>query len=203
MSSKTPLLSPRMPLIPRSFQHRGESTPPRHPPAVPSDFTPPPSSSPRFVRNIDEVHHHRSLYSPASKDKESGKDDEKKEADFAPYPSLTESRASSSSRSTPLITMKDLGIRQRTKIEDYNHTSNGMLFSREDNSDNKDAELLPYYDQAEENPADEVDNDGITMSPIPFDREGREDPITLMELPENLLSLPISPCGPHDDPTSQ
>jgi hypothetical protein len=37
----------------------------------------------------------------------------------------------------------------------------------------------------------------IQMSPIPFDRE---DPVSLMDLPENLLSLPISPCGPNDEP---
>lgn len=35
----------------------------------------------------------------------------------------------------------------------------------------------------------------IAMSPISMDRE---DPGSLMELPENLLTLPISPCGPHD-----
>jgi hypothetical protein len=34
----------------------------------------------------------------------------------------------------------------------------------------------------------------IQMSPIPFDRE---DPVSLMD----LLSLPISPCGPNDEPT--
>lgn len=89
-------------------------------------------------------------------------------------------------------------IRRKTKVEDENRASLGML-SREDDSD-KDVELLPY-DEAEANPADEVDN--IAMSPIPFDREDREDPTSLMELPENLLFLPISPCGPHDDPTSE
>ena len=35
----------------------------------------------------------------------------------------------------------------------------------------------------------------IAMSPISMDRD---DPGSLMELPENLLTLPISPCGPHD-----
>lgn len=152
--------------------------------------------------------HRGSSNSPASKDRESGKSDEKKE-DIAPYPSLTESRASPiSSSSTPLLTLRDLGIRQKTKIEDENRTLPGM-FSRADNSDGeKDAALLPY-DEAEENPADEMDDISMwpspspSPSPIPFDRGRREDPTTLMELPENLLSLPISPCGPHDDPTSQ
>jgi hypothetical protein len=37
----------------------------------------------------------------------------------------------------------------------------------------------------------------IPMSPIPFDRE---DPATLMEVPEDIMSMPISPCCPHDDP---
>jgi len=37
----------------------------------------------------------------------------------------------------------------------------------------------------------------IAMSPIPRDRE---DPSTLMELPEDIMTLPISPCGPNDDP---
>jgi len=38
--------------------------------------------------------------------------------------------------------------------------------------------------------------DDIAMSPIPYDRE---DPVTLLDLPEDILTLPISPCGgPHD-----
>lgn len=39
--------------------------------------------------------------------------------------------------------------------------------------------------------------DDIAMSPISYDRE---DPMTLMDLPDDILALPISPCGPHDDP---
>ena len=38
----------------------------------------------------------------------------------------------------------------------------------------------------------------IEMSPM--SQAYHEDPSTLMELPENLMSLPISPCGPHDYP---
>jgi len=48
-------------------------------------------------------------------------------------------------------------------------------------------------DQSEE--AQAVDD--IAMSPISYDRE---DPVTLMDLPDDILALPISPCGPHDDP---
>jgi hypothetical protein len=39
----------------------------------------------------------------------------------------------------------------------------------------------------------------IVISPISFDRE---DPTTLMELPENILMLPISPFGPNDEPSA-
>lgn len=36
--------------------------------------------------------------------------------------------------------------------------------------------------------------DSVVMSPV------RENPKTLMEVPENILTLPISPFGPNDDP---
>jgi hypothetical protein len=47
-----------------------------------------------------------------------------------------------------------------------------------------------YPSDEEQNPADG------SVSPLPFDHH--EDPSSLMELPENILSLPISPCGPND-----
>lgn len=37
----------------------------------------------------------------------------------------------------------------------------------------------------------------IAMSPIPLDRE---DPETLMQVPEDILTLPLSACDPTDDP---
>lgn len=40
----------------------------------------------------------------------------------------------------------------------------------------------------------EPTEDGNVMSPV------RENPKTLMEVPENILTLPISPFGPNDDP---
>jgi len=49
-----------------------------------------------------------------------------------------------------------------------------------------------YPSHEEPNPA--LDDD--LVSPLPFDHH--EDPTSLMELPANILSLPISPCGPHD-----
>jgi hypothetical protein len=51
----------------------------------------------------------------------------------------------------------------------------------------------------EDNPA--ADDDDLSMSPLPYedDNDEYEDPTTLLELPENLLKLPISPVGPQDD----
>lgn len=62
---------------------------------------------------------------------------------------------------------------------------------REDNLDNTMQESGNFE---EGQPVDD-----IAMSPIPYDRE---DPVTLMDLPYDILTLPISPCGPHDDPCS-
>jgi hypothetical protein len=38
--------------------------------------------------------------------------------------------------------------------------------------------------------------DDIQMSPLQY---GREDPVSLMALPDDIMTLPISPCGPHDE----
>ena len=54
-----------------------------------------------------------------------------------------------------------------------------------------------YDDCDDQYPSDEeLDPAGNRLSPLPFDHH--EDPLSLMELPGNILSLPISPCGPHD-----
>lgn len=47
-----------------------------------------------------------------------------------------------------------------------------------------------YPFDEEQNPADG------SVSPLPFDHH--EDPSSLMDLPDDILSLPISPCGPND-----
>jgi hypothetical protein len=66
-----------------------------------------------------------------------------------------------------------------------------------DNAGAKDDDMYDYDGTADDDdPAAENNSvDDIQMSPIPFDRE---DPTTLMELPENLMMIPISPCGPKD-----
>jgi hypothetical protein len=72
------------------------------------------------------------------------------------------------------------------------HASPTMM-SREDMSEGEGEDIHPYEDTS----GNHTPMEDIAMSPIPFDRE---DPQTLMELPENLMMLPISPCGPNDDP---
>ena len=207
-------LSPRIPLSPRrSSPSSYRQTPPRPPPVnVPRDFTPPSTSSSRdhpsrdgsngyssFQSETDRVRTDSpsSSFSSSSANKNSKKDEKKDE--FEPYPSLM---ASTSADSQSPLTAKDFGIgpssssniKREEKVilgQDENRTSPGM-FARDDGADEKEIEMYPYDET--ETPA-AVDD--IPMSPIPFDRE---DPTTLMELPENLLTLPISPCGPHDEP---
>lgn len=64
-----------------------------------------------------------------------------------------------------------------------------------------DIELTRSRDSEDDFPFDEGDpaDEDMRMSPLPYD--GHEDPMTLMELPDNLLKLPISPVGPQDDPS--
>ena len=38
--------------------------------------------------------------------------------------------------------------------------------------------------------------DDYSLSPLPYEQE---DPTTLMELPDDILHMPISACGPHDE----
>ena len=59
--------------------------------------------------------------------------------------------------------------------------------NREKTDDDYDDE---YPSDEEQDPANQ------RLSPLPFDQH--EDPSSLMELPENILSLPISSCGPND-----
>jgi hypothetical protein len=85
------------------------------------------------------------------------------------------------------------------KLEELNEmrASPGLLLSVDEDGN---VEAMPQGDsddaESEEDQHRYVDD--IPMSPIAYDRE---DPISLMDLPDNLLSLPISPCGPNDDPT--
>jgi len=104
---------------------------------------------------------------------------------LAQFPSSAES--SPSSVAIMSISNECRSITQRVeKSEVERGMRNGTVLRVESNEEKED--------ELDENPAVE----DIAMSPIPFDRE---DPTTLMELPEDILTLPISPCGPNDDPS--
>ena len=60
---------------------------------------------------------------------------------------------------------------------------------------NEDLKQILKGDDDQSDDAQAVDDIGV--SPIFFDRE---DPVTLMDLPDDILALPIESCGPHDDP---
>jgi hypothetical protein len=75
--------------------------------------------------------------------------------------------------------------------EGFEVTLPGIIETRR-SSDNED---FPFD---EDDPAGYVEYDDIEMSPLPYD--GHEDPTTLLELPANLLKIPISPVGPQDQP---
>jgi hypothetical protein len=56
-------------------------------------------------------------------------------------------------------------------------------------------------DDRDDHPFDEDQDpamEPISVSPLPYSQEYCIDPCSLMFLPENLLNLPISPCGPYD-----
>eukprot|EP00542_Grammatophora_oceanica_P019554 CAMPEP_0194040386 /NCGR_PEP_ID=MMETSP0009_2-20130614/12409_1 /TAXON_ID=210454 /ORGANISM="Grammatophora oceanica, Strain CCMP 410" /LENGTH=659 /DNA_ID=CAMNT_0038683523 /DNA_START=47 /DNA_END=2026 /DNA_ORIENTATION=+ len=54
-------------------------------------------------------------------------------------------------------------------------------------------------DEDPNNPAN--DDDDISFSPLPYGEEktSADGPQALMEVPDDLLKLPISPCSPHDE----
>lgn len=83
------------------------------------------------------------------------------------------------------------------------HDNFRLTLDGDDENGGGDATMTDGYNDDD---GDDDDNSGrglqvddIAMSPIPFDHE---DPATLMELPDNILTMPISPCGPHDDPVT-
>jgi len=115
-------------------------------------------------------------------------------------------KASSKVTPSPTNLPKSIKGTERTKKEDGSSSSPATVADVAPNSQIVKDELMlsPRTKRTvrddEEFPFDESPNpasDGdISVSPLPFDQ--REDPSTLMELPDNILSLPISPCGPND-----
>lgn len=76
-------------------------------------------------------------------------------------------------------------------VADVATSSVSVKEKRSHRDSTKDEEDDFPFDE-EQNPTSDIRE---TVSPLPFDHE---DPASLMELPDNILSLPISPCGPND-----
>jgi hypothetical protein len=92
-------------------------------------------------------------------------------------------------RCSPGIVVSEEGVEVHLKEQEENRTSPGIF----------DQEELQY--EASSSDGDNPALDDVSMSPIPFERhEERMGPSTLMALPENILTIPISPLGPHDVP---
>jgi len=105
-----------------------------------------------------------------------------------PEPMKTESRSSPDQEE---IEREKIGVGMKEEDENESRASPGGFLPIKENE--VEQELKGEDDQSEE--AQAVDD--IAMSPIPYDRE---DPVSLMDLPEDILALPIEPYGPHDDP---
>jgi hypothetical protein len=191
-------------------------TPPR-PPAQyrQSAFSPPISPSLHRSKSKEE----RILKcSPIAEEKNATDSCDKEEAQdktekvsLVPYPSISHSSESSIKLAVPpKIESADAGggtgppqeLQQRDsseiefKMEDLSEmrASPGLILSVDEDGN---VEAMPQGDDDKSVDMEHNDVEDIQMSPIAYDRE---DPISLMDLPENLLSLPISPCGPNDDP---
>jgi hypothetical protein len=128
--------------------------------------------------------------------------------DVPPYPSLTGSHTTSTSIKLKSLETKDSPLQAEEEEESvrassgtFSRASPGTFSQGDATGDGTDDDELSQGDASDDGTeGDEPLVDDIAMSPIPFDHE---DPKTLMELPENLLSLPISPCGPHDYSTGK
>jgi hypothetical protein len=175
--------------------------PPSQPSFSSDDFSPPPPS-PRFRQSTRHYPFgstpEEKNRSPRSSPVEEKKSDagEKEERNYAPPDKATSSAPLSSLSNT--IDERSPSTFMDKETEDKKIRSKQEHGTYEARS--KYDEMYPYpYDATKDDndPAAEDNNsvDDIQMSPIPLDRE---DPTSLMELPENIMILPISPCGPKD-----
>jgi hypothetical protein len=191
-------------------------TPPRPPTHRQRAFSPPISpglyrskSKEERILECSTIEEEKNQTDPYEKEETESKTEK---ISVVPYPSITNSSDSSIKLDTLLkMESPDAGgnsgppqeLQQRDsseidfKFEDLGETraSPGLILSVDDDGN---VEAMPQGegDDAKSDQQEHNDVEDIQMSPLAYD----EDPISLMDLPENLLSLPISPCGPNDDP---
>lgn len=173
------------------------------PPPTPSDFTPPPPSSrsPRhhstpervlssnFPRSSTPPFYPRKKndLSPASaasrhEDQEEKKSDDNSNGGESREMLLKQEFPQESPSGVEIVlSLSDVGCR--------NTASSRIL----------ESPALSLDAITHDNPAE---GDRMSVSPLPFESErcdfDEEDPDSLLEVPDDILTLPISPCGPND-----
>ena len=197
--------SPKLHLAPRSNNSvvREPNTPPSTQNYSPKDFRPPSPVSPRYQRSNDESKYYHC--SPVEEEKKISELDKivRSQQSHGDVLSPKTRLAHSSFRSRPIKTES----RSSPDQEDIERESTGVGMKKDGESESRTspAGFLQVKENAlkqtvkmEDDLSEEAQAvDDIAMSPIPYDRE---DPVTLMDLPEDILALPIEPYGPHDDP---
>lgn len=223
------LMSPKLNLArraPSSTQSaNGIQAPPRPPSYSRMEVKPAPPPSRFHSKPRDE--YYRQSCSPVNEEKKTAEADDDGRGDHSmPYPSKADSRSNSefamqskdrqcNGQGTIRLSGggdedKQQRIQANDGIEmDGDQKERRMTANRErnnfrlslDGDNNKEEEggdaSMAHGDDEDENLGKVLRVDDIAMSPIPFELE---DPSTIMELPENLLTMPISPCGPDDEP---
>jgi len=196
--------SPKLHLAPRANRSMMEESgsPPRPPNYGPQDFRPPTPLSPRFKRsNNDSSYYHCAPVEEEKKTSDSDKimlsqqltGDSMGRRDKRALSSRPQ-RIKNESRSSP--DQDDL-IRECNAVGFKIEEPSESRASPGDFLVNEQTESTQGVDEGDDQSEETQAVDDIAMSPIPYDRE---DPVTLMDLPDDILALPISPCGPHDDP---
>lgn len=203
-----PATSSRVMLPPRSSLH-GE-IPPRPPTSSSRDFAPPPPG-PRF-RCIRRRQQTSPSWERERSCPENAMDEEKKlehdaddcshEENRVPYPSIVNSAAQPTLKLSPAKTSSSPRCVDGANREQGDQVVRALDEERmqqhthcQTASNPRASPLSARIDVLAQSTDAPTRIEDIAMSPISMDRE---DPGSLMELPDNLLTLPISPCGPHD-----
>ena len=211
--------SPQLHLSPRSTSrsfrpviHRPSGAPPRSPSSYDRDrqqeFRPPSPRSPRYQRaKEDHPHYHCDRV-----------EEEKKTSDMDEKINISHQRQSTSKNdiiSNSKVEVAEVPSRPEPVKSESRSSPDQEEVEREflqvgDNKDKDQGEhrvspgkFIPVTGDETNEAMEEDDSseegqpvDDISMSPLPYDRE---DPVTLLDLPDDIMNLPISSCGPHDD----
>jgi hypothetical protein len=222
-SSSKGRYSPHLHLSPRSTSrsfrpviHRPSGTPPRPPPSYDrdrdhqQDFRPPSPRSPRYQRPKEDPPYYHCDRVEEEK-KTSDMDEEKIDIAHQHQSASKNDIMSNSKVKVAAVPPRPESVKSESRLSSDRGEIERECPQVGDNKDKYQSEhraspgkFIPVTGEDEINEAMEEDNnseegqpvDDISMSPLPYDRE---DPVTLLDLPDDIMNLPISSCGPHDD----